>query len=183
MAMIDMLTNSLLYSSNLQNSKKAEAKKEKPKVQKKSSFSSMVDKKVEVESLISQGLPAEIAGLSMEDSVIFLKDKIDVAAEQLENDLSAERFKEFKKSISQFMKFVSKNNYEVVKRKRPGKFVVIKKQYFSEVREKDPFVQVHVIDQKLNELAGMILQNYGDKISKLAKLDEIKGLIVDFLAV
>ena len=54
--------------------------------------------------------------------------------------------------------------------------------YFSEKRPKDPYVQLRVVDEKLNELATMVLQNYNDKIQMLAKVDEIKGLLVDFFA-
>jgi uncharacterized protein YaaR (DUF327 family) len=43
-------------------------------------------------------------------------------------------------------------------------------------------VQLRVVDEKLNELATMVLQNYNDKIQMLAKVDEIKGLLVDFFA-
>ena len=60
---------------------------------------------------------------------------------------------------------------------------MVKGVFFSEKREIDPFYQVRVIDTKLDELANMILQNYGDKISMLSKVNEIKGLIVDFMAV
>ena len=79
--------------------------------------------------------------------------------------------------------FLVKNNFEVINHKRPRKQIMVKGVFFSEKREIDPFYQVRVIDTKLDELANMILQNYGDKISMLSKVNEIKGLIVDFMAV
>lgn len=181
MTSVDALTNSLFFSANLNNSKKIDKKDEK-KISGKKSFKSVYEKEVEVSSLILQGLPAEIAGLSVEESIVYLKDKIDISAEELENNFSIENYTEFRKSVGHFMKFISKNNYEVIKHKRPRKTVLKKGIYFSEKRELDPFVQINVIDKKLEELAGMILQNYGNKINMLAKVNEIKGLIVDFYA-
>ena len=184
MAGIDPLSNSLFLSANLNKAQEVKKQKEKSEIKKKRNiFSSMVEKNQEIEHLTSQGLPAEIAGLSTEESIIFLKDNIDICAEQLENDFSAENFTKFRKSISQFMKFITKNNFEVINHKRPRKQIMVKGVFFSEKREIDPFYQVRVIDTKLDELANMILQNYGDKISMLSKVNEIKGLIVDFMAV
>ena len=111
MAGIDPLSNSLFLSANLNKAQEVKKQKEKSEIKKKRNiFSSMVEKNQEIENLTSQGLPAEIAGLSTEESIIFLKDNIDICAEQLENDFSAENFTKFRKSISQFMKFITKNN-------------------------------------------------------------------------
>jgi uncharacterized protein YaaR (DUF327 family) len=55
--------------------------------------------------------------------------------------------------------------------------------FFEETRPRDPYFQVHVIDTKLDELAAMLLQNHADKITMMGKVDEIKGLLVNFLAV
>ena len=43
-------------------------------------------------------------------------------------------------------------------------------------------MQVQVVNRRLDELATMILQNHTDRIQMLTKVDEIKGLIVDFFA-
>ena len=59
----------------------------------------------------------------------------------------------------------------------------IKTVFFEEKRKKDPYVQIHVIDQELDKLAAMLMQKHGDKIQFMSKVDEIKGLLVDFLAV
>lgn len=182
---IDPLSSSLFFSATAAATRDSK-EKDKVKEKKKSSFASMVEKNQEIEALVSAGLPAEIAGLSMEDSVVFLKDQIDSSADVLNSDFNAENFAKFRKSIAQFMKYVSRNNYEIIKRKRPGKPVLVKgvsNVFFSEKRDRDPLVQVKVVDQKLDELASMILQNYGDKLKMMSKVNEIKGLIVDFLAV
>ena len=86
--------------------------------------------------------------------------------------------------LSQFLKYIEKNNYEVIKTKRFGREVVHRgvSPFFSERRKADPYVQVQVVNRRLDELAAMILQNHSDKMQMLAKVDEIKGLIVDFFA-
>jgi uncharacterized protein YaaR (DUF327 family) len=40
---------------------------------------------------------------------------------------------------------------------------------------------VDVVDQKLNELASDILRSNGDRLDYLARVDEIRGLILDFM--
>ena len=47
---------------------------------------------------------------------------------------------------------------------------------------RDPLFQVRVVNEKLAELTAMVMQNHADKIKMLSKVEEIKGLLVDFLA-
>ena len=96
--------------------------------------------------------------------------------------MSSENFQKFRKSVGQFLKYVQKNNYEIKTKKRFGERH-IKTVFFEEKRKKDPYVQIHVIDQELDKLAAMLMQKHGDKIQFMSKVDEIKGLLVDFLAV
>ena len=180
---IDPLSSALYFSAATNASKEATKGQSNKKVDKtnKTSFTSLVKKNQEIEELISSGLPSEIAGFSVEDAVVFLKDAVDSAADKLSTDFNSENFAEFRKSVSQFVKYITKNNFEINKTKRFG---MTKKSsvYFSEKRPKDPYVQIRVVDEKLNELATMVLQNYSDKIQMLSKVDEIKGLLVDFFA-
>lgn len=181
---IDSLNSSLFFSAAAAASREAQKNQDKSKLSKtkKTAFSSMVEKSQEMESLASAGLPVEIAGLSVEDAVNFLKDAVDIAAEKLEENMSSENFQKFRKSVAQFLKYVQKNNYEIKTKKRFGERH-IKTVFFEEKRKKDPYVQIHVIDQELDKLAAMLMQKHGDKIQFMSKVDEIKGLLVDFLAV
>lgn len=181
---VDPLSSSLYFSAVANASREAQKNQDKNKVEKtrRTSFSSMVDKTKEMAELADAGLPIEIAGLSVEDAVVYLKDAVDSAADRLNDDLSAESFAGFRKAVSHFLKYVQKNNYEVTKIKRFGKRTV-KGVFFEETRPRDPYFQVHVIDAKLDELAAMLLQNHADKITMMGKVDEIKGLLVNFLAV
>lgn len=181
---IDSLNSSLFFSAAAAASREAQKNQDKSKLSKtkKTAFSSMVEKSQEMESLASAGLPVEIAGLSVEDAVNFLKDAVDIAAEKLEENMSSENFQKFRKSVGQFLKYVQKNNYEIKTKKRFGERH-IKTVFFEEKRKKDPYVQIHVIDQELDKLAAMLMQKHGDEIQFMSKVDEIKGLLVDFLAV
>ena len=181
---VDPLSSSLYFSASALASKESQKNQDKSKIEKsrKTSFSSMLDKSREMEELAGAGLPVEIAGLSVEEAVVYLKDAVDAAADKLNDNLSSENFAEFRKSVSQFLRYVQKNNYEVTKIKRFGKRRV-KGVFFEETAPRDPYFQVHVIDTKLDELASMLLQSHADKLAFLSKVDEIKGLLVDFLAV
>lgn len=181
---LDSLNSSLYFSAAATASKESQKSQDKEKItkSKKSAFNSMVEKSQEMESLASAGLPPEIAGLEIEEAVNYLKDAVDLAAEKLEENMSSENFKEFRKSVSQFIKYVQKNNYEIKTRKRFGERHV-KTVFFEERQKKDPYVQIHIIDQELDKLASMLLQKHADKIQFMSKVDEIKGLLVDFLAV
>lgn len=183
MNLIDPVNPSLYFSAASQVSKETvkQQPKEKAPTGKKLSFAAMLQKSQELDELAAAGLPQEIAGLSAEETVVFLKDAIDIAGDKMLDDMTAESFAAFKKSVGQFMRYVAKNNYEVVKTKRLG-FVKKKGVYFSERRARDPLVQVREVDGKLAELATMILQNHADKIRMLSKINEIKGLLVDFFA-
>lgn len=181
---VDSLNNSsLFFAASSVAAKKTKEEQEKKKAQKtkKSSFSDMFQKKEEELSLANAGLPVEIAGLSLEESVNYLKDAVDLAADALSEQINEVNVAAFRKSVSQFVKYVEKNNYEIKSKKRLG-VSHRKSVYFEERKPRDPLIQVRVIDKKLDELTAMVLQSHTDKLKLLSKVDEIKGLLVDFLA-
>lgn len=182
---VDALGSSLYFAAAANASRENQRSKDNSKVDKskKSAFTNMVQREQELSELSSAGLPIEIAGLDEEASVVFLKDAIDAAADELEDNMTAENFTKFRKTVSQFLIYLEKNNFEVTKRKRFGETIIRGTgPFFMEKRKKDPYVQVHVVNQKLDEIAKMILQNHEDKLAMLSKVNEIKGMIVDFFA-
>ncbi|MBQ5470553.1 MAG: YaaR family protein [Treponema sp.] len=183
---VDPLSSSIYFSATAQASKQTQKEAEKSKTSKttKSAFSSMVQKTQEMESLAASGLPPEIAGLDTESALVFLKDQIDMAADELEDNMNAASFAKFRKSVGQLLRYVEKNNYQVAQiRRLKRKVIISRKPYLEEVRDMDPYYQIRVVDDKLNQLASMILQNHAEKLQMLSKLDEIKGMLVDFFAV
>jgi len=118
-------------------------------------------------------LPAEIAGMNFDDALSFLLDKVTMAGDNLKNNPYTDAFADYRKKISQFMRFVVKNCYDVeesqgtpsVRVPRPKKKYLLK-----------------VVDDKLDQLAREILENHVDQLKMLAKVDEINGLLVDMLS-
>ncbi len=183
---IDPLNSSLLFSTTALNAKNVQKEQEQSKVKnnKKKIFSSILEKQQEIENLANAGLPPQIAGLSLEEAVVYLKDAIDMAGDELSDKMDNASIVKFRQAVGQFLKFVEKNAYEISTRKRIGKARVRGiSPFFSDVRDKDPYVQINIVNKKLTELTQMILQNHAEKLKVLAQVDEIKGMIVDFFAI
>ena len=140
----------------------------------KSLFASNLSRQRETAQLISEGLPAELVDLSQEEAIVFLKDAMDMAGDELKSRQSLEAMEKYRKKVSQFMKYIVKINYNFIttreqKKLRSGR--VIKPKY-----------QIQIIDQKLNQLASEMLILHGANLNLLAKVEEINGLIIDLMA-
>ena len=88
MAEIDSLGNSFYYAG-VQNSSSQLKNQKADKSQKttKSRFSELIKGEKSEEAIESSGLPAEIKTMSLDEAVIFLRDRVDLAG----NDLSEGR--------------------------------------------------------------------------------------------
>lgn len=189
---IDQVANSFLYAS-VQNSSNPLARTDKnnetSKV-KKGAFSRMVKEASEEESVnfSTIGLPPEVQGLSFDETVVWLKDAVDKAGNDLADKDTPENIQAFKKSIKDFMTFVVANNYQVHYRKKPGFRDVRSQQVFSKFNDipspRDPRVTVSIINQKLDSLVYDMLttQKKNGNMDRLARINEIKGLIVDLIS-
>ena len=180
---IDPTSNGLYYNATQTAANQAAAqaasqnarKAEKDKAVKKPLFSSMVNKSQEENVLASQGLPPEIAGLSQEDALVFLKDRLDEAGDALSDNPSGQNLDNYKKAVSQFIKYMQKQNFVLEEHKRAGRA--------RDGKKKDPVVLVQTIDKKLEQLNYEIWYNHLDKLKLLEKIHEINGLVVDLTAV
>lgn len=175
MAGIESLSNQALYFAAAQTSAQQYASQQAKKSDKTSklSFADTIKKSQEEARLIEEGYPPEIAGMSDEQAVIFLKDEVDLAGDDLRFHQSLEKLESYRKKVSQFLKFISKNNYEVVNRKRMvGR---------GKTRRIDTIYQIQVINQSLNQLVTGFVYNHRRNLNLLAKIDEIKGLIIDLV--
>lgn len=178
MSSVDQINSSLYFSavSSAANEAAKEArKKEKAAAPAKANaFTSALKHNQEISELASAGLPPEIAGMSVDDAIVFLKDRVTMAGDQLTDKMTGDAFAEYRKAVGQLMKFVIKNSYELEQHKRlPDRRTH---------REKAPFVNIEVINSRLDQLASDILANQADKLKLLKKVEEIQGLIVDMLA-
>ena len=180
---IDSTSNGLYYNATQAAASQAAAqaaaqsarKAEKDKAVKKPAFTSMVEKQAAENLLASQGLPPEIAGLSQEEALVYLKDQLDMAGDALSRNSTAQEFDKYKKAVSQFVKFMQKSNFVLEEHKRFGRNRLGKK--------KDPAILIQTIDKKLEQLNYDIWYNHLDKLKKKKKIHEINGLVVDLTAV
>ncbi len=180
---IDPTSNGLYYNATQAAANQAAAqaqaqnarKAQKDQAVKKTAFTSMMEKRAAQNLLVSQGLPPEIAGLSQEDALVWLKDRLDETGDALSENPSGQNLDNYKKAVSQFIKYMQKENFVLEEHKRAGRARNGKK--------KDPVVLVQTIDKKLEQLNYDIWYNHLDKLKLLEKIHEINGLVVDLTAV
>ena len=186
---IDQVSNSFLYAS-VQNSSNPLAKTDKKEASakvKKGSFSKLLkEAKTEEEFTFSKaGLPPEVQNLSFDETVVFLKDAVDLAGNDLAENPSYDNINRFKKSVKDFVTFVVANNYNVRRKEQRGWKNVRANQVFSKYSDipspKDPKVAVSILNQKLDSLVYDTLMTQKKNLNTLARINEIKGLIVDIL--
>ena len=122
--------------------------------------------------LVSAGLPKEIAGMEFEDALVYLKDKADIASDLVKTEFSLESFSNYRKAVSNLMKFIVHTNYEVAPppRRRPSRRFKTEKFYL-----------IDIVDKKIDKLAADILENHLETLQILVRIDEINGLVVDLI--
>lgn len=190
MSEVDSLGTAYYYSGvqNSTNEALKNRKTEKSDKTKKSAFAQFLKKESAEETFKTSGLPPEIKEMTLEEAAVFLKDAVDIAGNELSTEVTRENIEKFKKSVTQLISFVVANNYEVVKNKpkRPKYITPVGmfSNYNTTPREKDPKVQVNIINQKLDALVRetMMTQSRQGNFKILQQVDEIKGLIVDLLS-
>ena len=191
MSEVDSLGTAYYYSGvqNSTNEALKNRKTEKSDKTKKSNFADLLRSKDSEESAFKTvGLPPEIKEMTLEEAAVFLRDAVDMAGNDLQNNTSRENIDRFKKAVTQLISFVVQNNYEVTaKRSKRPQFtspVGMFSTYNTTPRLKDPKVQVNIINQKLDALVqdSMRTQALQGNFKILQQVDEIKGLIVDLLS-
>ncbi|MGI5058783.1 YaaR family protein [Treponema pectinovorum] len=184
MAGLEAINSQSLYFASLQNAVHQQAKEttkgEKSSAAKKTSFASSLKKNQEEFELANEGLPIELAGKTVDEAIVFLKDEVDLAGDMLAQNPNMEQIENYRKKLGNFIKYVSKNNYQILThaRKYKGRSLLDKK-----TGKPAYFVQIKVINEKLAQLTNDILYNHRSNIEILKRVEEINGLIVDLLAV
>ena len=190
MAEINPLNTNYYYAgvqnaaSELNKEHKAE-KSTKSQNTKRLNFKTLLQGNKDEELNAENSIFEKIAALPVEEAAVFLKDRVDIAGDKLSDSMSAENILEFQQSVRDFVKFVVENNFAVTTKQRKG-IVPSAGNYFSTYQlpphKKNPRVQIEVINQKLDNLTRYTLQNQQDRLIMLSKMNEIKGLIVDFMS-
>ena len=197
MAEIDSLGTSYYYTG-VQNSTneaiKKNQKNEKTGSTRRLKFSELLkgeDSEAQANA-VAQGLPPEIATMSIDDAAIFLKDAVDNAGNALSESVTKENIEQFKTAVRQFVTFIVNNNFEVSSHRKKNRYtgkdqiVPSRTNFFSNYtlppHRIDPKYQIEIINKKLDELTRETLAMQMDNMKILAKANEIKGLIIDLMS-
>lgn len=179
MSSIDPLQSALHLSAaspllnGTNKSKKKEETKEKGSIR-KSLFSSLLEE--ESGQIENDKLPDEIADLPYEEAVKVLIDSVYSAGDILKQKPFADSFAVYKKAVGNFLRFVVNQSYEIEEQEG------IRRKTKAGTYSRKKFSLIQVINQELDRLASDILFNQADQIRLIAKVDEITGLLVDFLS-
>ena len=198
MAEIDSLGANYYYSG-VQNAshetiKRNTEKKEvlKTGTSKKLSFEKLLKgEDVEEPQFVAAGLPPEVATMTIDEAAVYLADAVGNAGNDFSNEQTQENLEKFKTAVSQFIRFVVENNFEVIahrKKNRLGKDMIVPSRsnifsnYSLPPHRIDPKLKIQVINEKLDALARETLSNQSNNLKLLAQVNEIKGLIVDLMS-
>lgn len=196
MAEIDSLGSNYYYSG-VQNAshetiKRNTEKKEINKTtgSKRLSFEKLLKgDEVEEPQFIAEGLPPEIATMSIDDAAVYLADAVSMAGNNFSEEQTQENLEKFKTSVSQFIKFVVSNNFEVTKhpnpkkrRAQPPSRLFFFSDYTVPKATRPEKTSIEIINEKLDALARETLSNQSSNLKLLAQVNEIKGLIVDLMS-
>ena len=102
-----------------------------------------------------------------DEALTLLMDAVRSAGSDLIDRPFHDEILEYKRAVRNFIHYVLENAFDVER---------------SQVRRKGKIkthVQVQVIDRKLEELAASILSGQTTALTRVSKIDEIKGLLVD----
>jgi uncharacterized protein YaaR (DUF327 family) len=133
---------------------------------KKSAFSRLLEQQELRET--EAALPDELlSGEALQE----LLDDVHSAGDALRLRPLEGEIKQYKRAVRNFLRYVVENGYatkqvQTIERKKKG---II------------PYVQIEVVDRKLEQLAAGILSGQIGQVAILARLDEITGLLVDLM--
>jgi len=110
--------------------------------------------------------------LSSPDQLEDWVDQIFQLGEDLKKDATLQSLARYREKVGSFLKFVSSEGYRVERNKG-----ILNPRTF---KQKE-FVNVEVVNKKLESLAAYILSSQKDQLEILRRVDEIQGLIVDYI--
>ena len=159
------LLSPVLASAQSQRGQKQEAKKtrETPKGSAQAFFSDILDNFIP--SKAELGAVKEFT--PSQEALTELMDAVHSSGSDLLDRPFHEEILRYKKAVRNFVNYVVENA-----------FALEKTQARHKGRTKI-YTQVQVIDRKLEELAAAILSGQTSQLTRVSKVDEIKGLLVD----
>ena len=131
-------------------------------------------------------LPGNVEKQAVRFNELFTLEDEDISHEQLEDLLdeihetgdvlreqpTLENIKQYRQSVSNFMKFVVKNSLETD---------TAVSRHINPLKKQKRYTIIRIINRNLEQLASGVLQNQLDQLKILEKIDEINGLLVNLL--
>jgi uncharacterized protein YaaR (DUF327 family) len=118
------------------------------------------------------------------EAVNQLMDEVRAAGDGLRDRPFPDEILRYKRAVRNFMHYVVENGYQVEASAGIPKF--LKPGYTGprgtpESLERRAYVQVQVIDKKLEDMAALMLSSQMSQLELTARLEEITGLLIDLL--
>jgi uncharacterized protein len=101
-----------------------------------------------------------------------LLDKVHSRGEELRDHPTMERIKSYRESVAAFLAHVVRYSLEAE---------TVEGARFSPLKKQKRYTLVRVVNEKLEKLAAGVLQNQLGQLEILRRVEEINGLLVDFL--
>jgi uncharacterized protein YaaR (DUF327 family) len=171
-----MFLNPAAYSQTKEETKKARGRPVRGAP--KTSFSRLLEEEKSAALGPAPDLPVS------EETLDRLMDDVRCAGDDLRNRPFPDEILKFKKAVRNFMYYVVENGYQIHESAGVPKFL---KPGFKgprgtpESRERRVYIQVRVIDKKLEDMAAVLLTSQIGQLELAARLEEITGLLVDLL--
>ena len=161
---------------------KEEKKTEKPRSGSKIHFSGLFE---DIKNKDEGGLGPLVNFPVSEETLNKLKDEVHSTGDTLKNrPFNPENILRYKKAVRNFMHYVVENCYDV--EFEAGIPNYLKPSYKGprgtpEARYQKRHTKIQVIDKKLEDLAADLLSRQMQQLELVARLEEIKGLLIDLL--
>ena len=106
-----------------------------------------------------------------EETLNFLMDEVRSSGDSLRNRPFPDEILRYKQAVRNFMHYVVENCFSLEQEDGIRRLLKPHKRYY----------KIQVIDKKLEDMAAMLLSRQMSQLELLARLEEIKGLLVDLL--
>ena len=119
-----------------------------------------------------------------EEAINLLMDEVRSTGDVLVSRPFSEEILNYKQAVRNFLNYVVKNGFTIEREEGIPHF--LKKGFKGrrgtpEAMEGYAYTKIQIIDNKLEEMAAMLLSRQMDKLMLLSRLDEIRGLLIDLL--
>ncbi len=156
------------FRSHDNEKQKLRNKKKSQKTVFRSLFSSLETEQQDIEAF---------AALNVEEQKLIIEeilDEVHETGEKLKKNPTIELIKRYKRAVKAFLRYIIDHSMSVEKTQL-SRFKVLRTNGQKEL------TLITIIDEKLEKLAAGIFQNQKKQFELLSKVDEIYGLLVDFI--